>query len=81
MIPNSLIHDVEKLETLSNLPKVTQAEGRRTLTGVGCDSGWVLVKIGEPVVEQLESNLVTRCPRTQVYGPSCRLGISFSVKN
>lgn len=26
MIPNSLIHDVGKLETLSNLPKVTQAE-------------------------------------------------------
>lgn len=54
---------MEKLETLSNLPKVTQAERRRTLTGVGCDSGWVLVKIGEPVVEQLKSNLVTRCPQ------------------
>lgn len=54
---------MEKLETLSNLPKVTQSERRRTLTGVGCDSGWVLVKIGEPVVEQLESNLVTCCPQ------------------
>ena len=54
---------MEKLETLSNLPKVTQAERRRTLTGVGCDSVWMLVKIGEPVVEQLKSNLVTRCPQ------------------